>query len=98
MLWQTGRLKEAEAEYRTALAIREKLADDNPAVSEFRKQLQASHFNLANLLRQTGRLKEAEDLFRSALAMERGARPGQPRRPRIPPAGGDQPAPSRDRP
>ena len=49
-----------------------KLAEDNPAVTEFRKQLQASHFNLGNLLRQTGRRKEAEDLFRAALEIERG--------------------------
>ena len=34
LLAKTGRAAEAEAEYRTALAIRRKLADDNPAVTD----------------------------------------------------------------
>ena len=36
LLWQTGKPTEAEAEFRRALAIRQKLAADNPAVTEFR--------------------------------------------------------------
>ena len=39
LLWQTGKPAEAEAEFRKALAIRQKLADDNPAVTEFRSAL-----------------------------------------------------------
>src|SRR5262249_38051012 len=35
----TGKLSEAEVEYRTAMAIYQKLVDDTPAVTEFRSQL-----------------------------------------------------------
>ncbi len=42
LLSETGKTSEAEAEYRKALAIRQKLADDNPAVTEFRSSLLAA--------------------------------------------------------
>ncbi len=45
-----GKIAEAEAEFRKALAIQQKLADDNPAVTAFRDSLAISHNNLANLL------------------------------------------------
>ena len=44
--WRTGKSSEAEAEYRKALAIQQKLADDNPAVADFRSRLASSHNNL----------------------------------------------------
>ena len=38
LLAETGKPTEAEAEYRQALAIHQKLADDNPAVTDFRSR------------------------------------------------------------
>ena len=39
LLSETGKPSEAEAEYRKAIAIQQKLADDNPAVTQFRSSL-----------------------------------------------------------
>ena len=101
--WRTRQAPEAADEYRTALAIRQKLADDNPAVSEFRNALAASHNNLGIVLWQTGRPKEAEAEYRTALAIrekladdnpavsEFRNQLGQPLQPR-PPAPADGPA------
>jgi hypothetical protein len=55
-----GKPSEAEAKLRTALAIRQKLADDNPAVTEFRSQLALSHNNLGSVLARKGKPLEAE--------------------------------------
>ena len=60
---------EAEAEFRKALAIYQKLADDNPAVTEFRSGLAGSHNNLGFLLADTGKPAEAEAEYRKALAI-----------------------------
>ncbi len=60
----TGKPAEAEAEYRAALAIFQKLADDNPAVPDFRRRLSHIHYNLGSLL-WTGKLAEAEAEFRT---------------------------------
>ncbi len=52
-----GKPSEAEAEYRAALAIRKKLADLNPGVTEFRGNLADSHVEARQYLvghRQTG--------------------------------------------
>ena len=38
-MWTTGKPAEAEAEFRKGLAIQQKLADDNPAVTDFRSSL-----------------------------------------------------------
>ena len=46
---QTGRPGEALESYRRALAIQQKLADDNPAVTDFRSSLAASHNNIGIL-------------------------------------------------
>ena len=70
LLEETGKPAEAEAEYRKALAIRQKLADDNPAVTEFRSRLADSHNNLGVLLRETGKPAEAEAEYRKALAIQ----------------------------
>ena len=91
---------EAEAEYRKALAIQQKLADDNPAVTEFRSGLAHSHNNLGILLCETGKPAEAEAEYRKALAIYRKladdnpavtdfrSRPGeQPQQPRHPAVG-----------
>jgi tetratricopeptide (TPR) repeat protein len=68
LLLQTGR--PAEAEYRTALAIHQKLADDHPDTdTDFRSSLAAGHFRFGNLLTQTGKSAGAEAEYRTALAI-----------------------------
>ena len=76
-----GKAAEAEAEYRKALAIRQKLADDNPAVTEFRNALADCHSNLGSILPQTGKPAAAESEHQKALAIRRKlaeAEPGNP--------------------
>ena len=46
------------------------MADDNPAVSEFRNSLTLSHNNLDWLLQQTGKAVEAEAEYRKALEIQ----------------------------
>jgi tetratricopeptide (TPR) repeat protein len=61
---------EAEAAYRQALAIREKLTAEYPAVSQYRLELAGSHNSLgALLLAGLSRQAEAETAFRQALAI-----------------------------
>ena len=62
---------EAEAEYRKALAIQQKLADDNPAVTQFRGFLANHHFGLCILLSDTGKPTEAQAEYRKALAIRK---------------------------
>jgi tetratricopeptide (TPR) repeat protein len=66
----TGRPAEVEAEYRRALEILQKLAAENPAVTEFRSELAQSHYNLVHKLLAKGRAKEAESELRAALAIQ----------------------------
>ncbi|MGO9816174.1 MAG: tetratricopeptide repeat protein, partial [Isosphaeraceae bacterium] len=51
------------------MAIYEKLAEDNPNVSEFLGNLADSHSSLALLLYQTGRFTQAQAEFSSAMAI-----------------------------
>jgi tetratricopeptide (TPR) repeat protein len=69
LLSNTGKPAEPEAECRKGLAIYQKLAEDNPAVTEFRSSLAWSHNNLGWLLRNTGKSAEAEAEFRNAVAL-----------------------------
>ncbi len=69
LLSKTGKPAEAEAEYRKALAIRQKLSDDNPADTGLRSSLADFHFNHGILLSGTGKPAEAEAEFRKALAI-----------------------------
>ena len=69
MLWHTGKLAEAEAELRKALAIYQKLADDNPAVTDFRSGLAQNHFTLGHVLSSMGKPVAAEAEYRKALAI-----------------------------
>ena len=69
VLNDTDKKSEAEAEYRKAIALRQKLADDYPAVTEFRSDLASSHNNLGMLLSDTGRPSEAEAEYRKAIAL-----------------------------
>ena len=70
MLMQMGKPREAEAEYRKAILIEQKLADFNPAVTRFRAFLANHHNNLGNLLTKTGRPSEAEAEYRMAIATD----------------------------
>ena len=65
----TNKESEAEAEYRKAIALLQKLADDYPAVTEFRSGLAGSLNNLGLLVNQTGRQSESEAEFRKAIAL-----------------------------
>ena len=65
-----GERPEAEAAFRRALAIEEKLAADFPAVPGYRFELANSHNGLGNLLMELRRLPEAEAAFRRALAID----------------------------
>ena len=67
----TGKAPEAEAEYRQALAIQQKLADDNPAVTEFRSSWPTATTTSASCWRETGKASEAEAEYREALAIQR---------------------------
>jgi tetratricopeptide (TPR) repeat protein len=69
-LWEVGNRPEAEEQFRKALAIREKLAADFPAVPVYRLHLAGSHSNLGTLLREVGKRPEAEEQFRKALAIQ----------------------------
>ena len=54
LLSQTGKLAEALAAYRKALAIQQKLADANPAVTDYQHDLGISHTSVGFLLNLTG--------------------------------------------
>src|SRR5204863_177228 len=64
-----GNRAEAEAAYRAALEIHEKLAADFPAVPDYRKDLAASHINLGLLLAGLVNRTGAEAAYRAALAI-----------------------------
>jgi tetratricopeptide (TPR) repeat protein len=81
LLALVGRLKEAEAAYRDALALQKRLAADFPTRPEFRQHLAQTHQNLAGLLQATCRLKEAEAACRDALALQKHLAADFPTRP-----------------
>jgi len=51
---EIGNVPEALAEFRKALAIQQKLADDNPAVIGFQHDLARSHYNIGLMQSRTG--------------------------------------------
>ena len=63
LLRKTGRLKEAEAACRNALALLQQLATDLPARPAFRRAAWPATDSLGELLAATGRPKEAEAAF-----------------------------------
>jgi tetratricopeptide (TPR) repeat protein len=65
-----GKDPEAEAAYRQAQAIFDKLAADFPTVPQYRQDLAASHYNLGVLLAGLGKRPEAEAAYRQALAIQ----------------------------
>jgi tetratricopeptide (TPR) repeat protein len=62
-----GDKQDAISAYREARSLYKKLADDNPAVTDFRSCLAASHHNLGDLMYQMGKLAEAEAEYRLAI-------------------------------
>jgi tetratricopeptide (TPR) repeat protein len=70
LLNRLGQRSEAEAAHRRALALREKLAVDFPAVPSYRGDLAGSYSHLGVLLHDLGRRTEAETAYRHALAIE----------------------------
>ena len=66
---EIGDKQDALIAYRESLAIRQKLADANPAVIEFQSDLADSHNNIGILLRDTGKPAEAMKAYESALAI-----------------------------
>jgi eukaryotic-like serine/threonine-protein kinase len=69
LLKTLGKRDEAEAEFRAAVALQEKLAADHPGVPQYRQELATSHHNLGVLLAGAGRRSEAEAEYRTALAV-----------------------------
>ena len=53
------------------MAIQQKLADDNPAVTDFRSRLASTHNNIGNLQSDTGKPVEALESYGLALAIFR---------------------------
>jgi tetratricopeptide (TPR) repeat protein len=68
LLNDTGRQAEAEAEYRAALAIIQKLVDEHPAVTKFRGNFALNRINLAVVL-GLSRPSESEAEYRAAVAI-----------------------------
>ena len=68
-LYTMGKMPEAEAELRSALAISQKLADHNPADAGFLSNLAWKHIGLGHVTWMTGKLSEAEAHYRKTLAI-----------------------------
>ncbi|HKI20441.1 MAG TPA: tetratricopeptide repeat protein, partial [Isosphaeraceae bacterium] len=62
-----GRYREAEAVYRRAMAMLEKLLASAPPAPEYYRELAAAHTSLGGLLMSDDRHTEAEPLFRRAV-------------------------------
>jgi serine/threonine-protein kinase len=69
VFWDTGKPAEAIQEYHKALAIRQKLADANPTVTEFQSDLAQSHNNIGFDLFQTGKPTEGLQELQKSLAI-----------------------------
>jgi serine/threonine protein kinase/tetratricopeptide (TPR) repeat protein len=78
-----GELKEAEAGYREALALRKQLAAEFPDRPEVCSGLARCHTSLGALLQDTGRLKEAETAYGDALALLKPLTARFPARPEL---------------
>ena len=66
--WRPGKRGEAEAAYRQALAIDEKLAADFPTVPDYAVGLGGSYCNFANLIRESGQPEAALGWYQNAIA------------------------------
>ena len=81
---RSSKPSEAEAEFRKALAIQQKLADDNPAVTEFRSSLAQSHSNLGRPAGEYGQVIGSGGRVPQGAGDPTEAGRRQPRRHRIP--------------
>jgi tetratricopeptide (TPR) repeat protein/tRNA A-37 threonylcarbamoyl transferase component Bud32 len=68
LLSDTG--KPSEAEFREAMALRQKLVDENPADIEFLNFLAISHNNLGIFLSNMGKLSESEIEYQKGIAIQ----------------------------
>jgi serine/threonine protein kinase/tetratricopeptide (TPR) repeat protein len=68
---EIGDKQDALIAYHESLAIKQKLADANPTVTEFQSGLATIHTNIAVLLRDTGKPAEAMKAHESAMAILR---------------------------
>ena len=68
----TGKPGEATQSFQRALAIFQKLADDNPAVTAFRNRLAVIHNNVAGMMADTGKTEEALASFQRDLRSTTG--------------------------
>ena len=91
VLADTGRASEAEAEHRKALAIRQELAEENPAVSVFREHTGGQPLQPGNLLPADGAAVGGGGRVPHGPGDLAGAGRGEPRRHRIPQHPGDHP-------
>jgi eukaryotic-like serine/threonine-protein kinase len=62
----SGNLAESQQSLRRALAIQQQLADSNPALTRFRRDLANSHNELGDVLRATGKMPEARASYTSS--------------------------------
>jgi serine/threonine-protein kinase len=69
MHFYLGEGEKGLADWRKALAIQQKLADANPAVTEFQRDLATSQHRIALMLQVTGKPEEAMASYRKALAI-----------------------------
>jgi tetratricopeptide (TPR) repeat protein len=69
VLRASGKPAAAEAEYRKALALGQKLADENPRHLEYRRELAEINGLLAATVRQLGRPADAREAFDRAIAL-----------------------------
>jgi serine/threonine-protein kinase len=68
LLMNMDKLEDSETELRAAMAIHQKLADDNPGVTKYDNSLGYSHYLLATVLMKMHRPAVAE--YRAALAIQ----------------------------
>jgi serine/threonine protein kinase len=66
----TGKTTEALKEFQKTLAIRQKLADANPAVTDIQRDLADSHIDIGQLLAATGKTADALQEYHKALAIQ----------------------------
>ena len=76
-----GKLAEAEAESRKALAIVQKLADDHPESPEYAHMLGGTLQNLAEVDLAAKRFQEARERLREAIVRQKKALAAYPRSP-----------------
>jgi tetratricopeptide (TPR) repeat protein len=69
VLWQTDKPAQAVPEFRAALAIQQKLVEENSGNTDFRNFLANIHLHLGNVLRLTGNVSDGEAEIRGAIAI-----------------------------